>query len=282
MGWRGHGVRVERGTVFVVIKYLTDERLKFIYLNVYKHFMNVDEASNCSINHLSKDWKLGYLIGMLLTDGNLNKINEKKKDYLIRIYDNSYPFLVKVREIVKEFTNKEPKIVYDRKNNHYTLYIRDKNLWVFLIKLGVPSGKKSKEMRVPQIIMSSSYSNQERLERVKGFLSALIDAEGYVRIQKDRDHPNGYPRIDIKMVASKFLEDCKRLFDELEISCKIYHYNTFSILTLLGKKNINLVFENLKLLKKTVPPTETGQGVWGSGEPKRPSPRRRSESDSPQ
>jgi len=264
VGWRGHGVRVERGTVFELLNNRQRNVKKFIYLIVYKFFMNIGNL----VNSLSKDWKLGYLIGMILTDGNISKIN-KKKDYLIRIYDNDCSFLIRVKEIVKEFTNKKPKIVYDRKNNHYTLYFRDKNLWIFLTKLGIPSGKKSKEMRVPQIIVNSSCGNQERLERVKGFLSALIDAEGCVRVQRDRDHPNGYPRIDIKMVAGRFLEDCKILFEKLSIGCKLYHYNAFSVLTILGRRNVDLVFKNLKLLKKTVPPTETGQGVWGSGEPKR-------------
>ena len=181
-----------------------------------------------------------YIIGFVIGDGNLSKI-----DFLIRMYDRDKEYVnsILVPFFNKAF-NKKPKTIYDSHNRGYVVYKNSKEVWTFLHNLGIPFGSKSRTVRVPQAINNSS------LENKKAFLAALFDAEGSIgRIVDKKRHPKGYIYFQLKTVNPTLIEQCATLLEEtMGFRPRIYHYSYGSILRINGPKQVVRILKSLKVL----------------------------------
>jgi archaeal flagellar protein FlaI len=176
---------------------------------------------------------IAYLAGLIIGDGNLSK-----SDYLVRIVDENKEFIEIVANLIEKEFNKKPKIYFDKFNNSFVCYIHSKEIWNFFTnELHIPYGNKSRIATVPQEIIGSN----EKMK--KAFLSGIFDAEGSSYLQKDSHHPNGYPRVQIKMYNSQLISEISMILKEIGISHKTYHYFDFSIISIHGYKNCSKFFD---------------------------------------
>jgi len=169
--------------------------------------------------------EISYVTGFIIGDGNLSK-----SSYLIRAVEENEEFIRIFAEIFEKAFGKRPKIYFDKFNNSFVAYIHCKSIWEFLVKeLKIPPGAKSRIVRVPSQIINST------LQLKCSFLSGIFDAEGSPNKQLDSHHPNGYPRIELKVCNKPLLEDLSKLLKEIGIKHRIYHYPAFSLLGIYGR-----------------------------------------------
>lgn len=176
---------------------------------------------------------LGYLMGFIIGDGNLSS------KYLVRAVEENEKF---VREVfVRKFSNvfnREPKVYFDAYNNSYVAYVNSKAIWMALRELGIPSGDKSKTVRVPQ-----STKNNSKMRRA--IASGLFDAEGSIVVMKDSHHKNGYPRIQLKVHNHGLAEDIFEILESEGIKSKLYNYAEFSMIQINGKKQLSVFSDRI-------------------------------------
>ena len=167
---------------------------------------------------------MAYVTGFIIGDGNLSN------GYRIRAVEENEDFIKCFAEEFGKAFGKTPKIYFDKHNNSYVAYLYSKIIWEFLIKeLEIPNGTKSRDVRIPSKITASE-------DLIKSaFLSGIFDAEGCVTKVKDSHHPNGYLKIQFKVHNSGLAKDVFDLLASLDIKSKLYNYNDFSLVYLLGK-----------------------------------------------
>lgn len=207
--------------------------------------------------------ELAYIAGFIIGDGNLSE------KYLIRAVEENKRFMKNVfLKVFHKAFNKLPKIYFDRFNNSYVAYLHSKEIWnVFVNELNIPTGKKSKIVRIPTPIMNSDVLSKA------SFLSAIFDAEGSVVEVKDPiHHPNGYPRIQLKVYNHKLAKDIFDLLIQFESKPKLYLYSDFAVIHINGRKNCKSFLEKigfkhpLKNEKLNIfLAKDTGQGVCFCG-----------------
>ena len=179
--------------------------------------------------------ELAYITGFILGDGNLSK-----SDYLVRVAERSKKFIENFTKIFKKVFDKKMKIYFDSYNNSYVGYIHCKKIWEFLRnKLEIPIGRKTRKIKVPEKIKKAS------LEIKVAFLQAIFDAEGSIAKTKDKKHPRGYLKIQLKMYNPQFLKEIHEILLELGFNSKLYIYKDFATIFLNGKHQCKLFLEKV-------------------------------------
>lgn len=178
-----------------------------------------------------------YIMGFIVGDGNLSKIN-----YLIRMYDSDKRFAseVLVPTFYKAYS-KMPKVMYDRHNNGYVVYAHSKRIWVTLREIGIPIGKKARIVSVPSAIKRGTPTVKS------SYLAAFFDAEGSLSwIVDPKRHPRGYVYFQLKTANPTLINQTAQLLaDVMDLMPKVYHYDYGSILRINGPTQVKRCLANI-------------------------------------
>jgi intein/homing endonuclease len=136
------------------------------------------------INKIELTPQTAYLTAVIIGDGNLsNYVKSKLKpspDYRIVIDLSDRAYLIYLDKLIKKiiYTRSQPTIPLQRGNRQprLSIAIRNKSLFYFFYKdMGIPKGKKSSIVFVPEKIKKAS------LEIKKYFLAGYFDTDGGFR-----------------------------------------------------------------------------------------------------
>ncbi|MCD4666329.1 hypothetical protein K8R47_00800 [archaeon] len=187
---------------------------------------------------------LSYFLGLVITDGHLYMKKEKgyqtkiytsyeeEKETILRLIMNLFDYKASVQ---KRMNNKS----FNKKPN-YEIYVSSKNLTLLLNKkFQIPSGAKSKIIRIPKIFFKTNKKN------IIHFVRGLIDGDGSITAGQ------------VKLTSSSklFLEDYKRLLKMVKIEFKGKvrkdHKNTSVFVIAISDKNnikklYDLSYKNVK------------------------------------
>jgi len=155
---------------------------------------------NCVITLSETLCKIG---GAISADGTLHlDKNKRGYGYLIEVSDFYKDNLeLFCRWIKKEFGI---GIVLKKKGNYYEVRLKNKIIFRYLNKiLGIPAGKKSKIVMIPNLIRKSGLKYQ------KAFVSGLLLFDGGI------DFKNGYYQFSTQ--SFRLLKDVKRVLTRFEI-----------------------------------------------------------------
>ncbi len=139
------------------------------------------------------DEDISYLVGVISGDGSMITSKMKKGGYiyLIAIYSSSIEYLNYINKLTKRLFGYGGGITKDkRKQNTYRLAIQSATIFWYYSFLGIPIGKKSDILRVPEVF-------KENIHYFVHYLSGLIDTDGSVSNN----------RIQLKQKSKIFLEE---------------------------------------------------------------------------
>ncbi len=153
--------------------------------------------------------ELSYFLGILVTDGNMYT-NTKKGYYSIQLfnsYEDETAMLLQLIQFLfsyKSFVRKR-KLGFNKRINN-EIHINSKRLiYQLKEKFDIPTGAKSKTLRLPKIIFNTDKEN------MYSFIRGVIDGDGTI---------SKYKIIIISSGSLKFLEDMKDLLKILDIETK--------------------------------------------------------------
>ena len=180
-----------------------------------------------------------YIVGFITGDGNLSKSQP-----LIRMYDSDKHFTHNVlKPLFNRAFNKMPRVIYDKHNNGYVVYSYSKRIWNTLKQIGIPTGAKSRIVRVPLII-------KKGIDEIKSsYIAALFDAEGSTdEIIEQKRHPRGYIYFQLKMYNPTLINQIAELLHEIiGIKPRTYHYDYGSILRINGPRQVKRCLKYLNV-----------------------------------
>ncbi len=159
------------------------------------------------------DWKLAYLLGIILGDGHLadpEKSYDKLTSYNseVKITDQNKETFLVLTKIFQDLFDYTPKIYSELskvKKPFYRFVIKIKPIHRFLMSIcEMPVGNKKGKVRTPEIIKNAPLNIQ------KWFVAGFFDSDGCITLSKDR-----WPYISITQYDSQILieiqEICKKL-----------------------------------------------------------------------
>lgn len=126
---------------------------------------------NISLPQFSED--LAEFVGILIGDGSLSKLNYEITISLNSLYE--MPYAIYIKSLINKLFRISPRI-YIQKGT-IRIRINSKALFNFLLQIGVPWGKKKKE--IPKWI-------GKRKEYIIGFVRGLIDTDGSIFLSSDK------------------------------------------------------------------------------------------------
>ncbi len=196
------------------------------------------------------DYKLAYLIGVIFGDGHLadpNNCHDKFSTYNseLRITDQDKETFILLGSIFEELFDYKPTIYSEqskRDRTYYSFAIRIKSMHrFFMVVCGMPVGNKSGKLKIPEIIKNAP------LDLQKWFIAGFFDADGSIRINKNR-----WPVIQITQYDSPILKGI------MDISLKLgvkwlgpydyrYKYNNCTI-KIYNKKDAERFLSNIPSL----------------------------------
>ena len=158
--------------------------------------------------------ELFYFTGLLITDGHL--VEDLKRRHYILLLFTSYEeekdlILNLIRKLFsyESYVRKRKTEVGSRIN--YEIHINSKELlYYFKNQIGLPTGQKSKSVRVPKIIFSVNRNN------LVNFLRGVMDGDGNISLNKP---------LSISSGSIKFLKDLKGLFSRLNFKTSNIFWN---------------------------------------------------------
>ncbi len=183
--------------------------------------------------------ELSYFIGLLITDGHLAD-NPKRGVHTSMLFTSYDEELSVILRLIKDLFGYKPTIRKRKygfnKRVNYQININSKNLAsYFKDDIGVPSGNKSKIVRIPKVIFRTNKKN------IINFVRGVIDGDGNIS-----------PKRPIRIASGSidFLRDLKKLFIKLDLqSSEIKFDRTAYILYLYQKDNLkiyNLLYKSAK------------------------------------
>lgn len=180
------------------------------------------------------------LIGFIIGDGNIYYSKEKRK-YRLELCGNieeDYDYFKKLNNFLYEFTNKKP-LMFKRKEikgNSLRIQFNNKEFVEKLIKLGLPSGKKTFTIKISEEIINN---REFMISLVRG----LFEADGclYFSKIKNKENPT-YPRIEIKTSSID-------LANQIKIFLKNEGFNVY-IKESKTDKTISLILSGKIMLEK--------------------------------
>jgi len=162
------------------------------------------------------DYKLAYLLGVILGDGHLadpNKSYDKLTTYNseLRITDQNKETFISLASIFKGLFGYNPRIYSEQSKVDRTFYrfvIRLKSLHRFLMVVcGMPFGDKRGKVKIPEIIKNAPPDLQ------KWFIAGFFDADGSIGLTKNR-----WPVIHISQYDSSILKEIIDISSKLGVN----------------------------------------------------------------
>lgn len=172
-------------------------------------------------NNKSRNKKLNpeicEFIGAFIGDGYLGNYGLNKNQYVLGLagdkkldedYFNSY-----LKPLIKRnFPFTKPKIYYRRDENTIMFRINSKELFRFFINLGFNTGKKSRNVIIPEkIIKNKNFMNST----VRG----IFDTDGCIFLDKRKSYKKYYPRITLQLSSLNLIN---QLENHLSKDFKVY------------------------------------------------------------
>ena len=136
------------------------------------------------------------LIGAFIGDGYLTNSG---KTYTFGISGNRQldeDYLKnRVKSLIKRnFPFTEPRLHYRSDENTLMLRVNSKRFYEFFVSLGFKKGKKSKTVKIPEVITENdSYMNAT--------IRGIFDTDGCVFFDKRASYKKPYPRVTLQMVS---------------------------------------------------------------------------------
>jgi len=174
--------------------------------------------------------ELSYFIGLLITDGHLVE-DLKKKHYVLLLFTSYEDELKLILKLIGDLFSYKAYVRKKKdgwnKRFSYQIYINSKDLlYYFKDEIGLPTGAKSKIVRVPKIMFNTNKDN------LINFVRGVMDGDGNISLKKP---------VNISSGNYYFLEDLKRLFLKLNLgTSEIYKDVTAYILRLYQKDNLEI------------------------------------------
>ena len=187
-------------------------------------------------------------------DGNLSLY---KSDYRISMAghkNDDLEYFKYLQNLFKYLFNKEAKI--RDKKRYILLDVSDKKIFYRLHNLGIPIGKKSDIVNIPEDIFNNMVFS-------KAFLRGFADTDFSVMFKKAGRKNHSYPRISVDISSKEMIKQILKILTRLDISYTTYRrdrvrnntkYTTYGI-DINGKENLlkwltNIGFNNQKHLSK--------------------------------
>ena len=151
-----------------------------------------------------------YLAGVIAGDGHISasykSCDKRFKDYKINIDISDKEYLRRIFEIIKTIIPTKTSLTIPRQRGNriqrLSMALRNKELFLFFTEtLGIPSGKKSQIVKVPELILNSD------IELQKQFLAGYFDTDGGFR--------GG--TLGFTTASHNMQKDVSKLLDELKI-----------------------------------------------------------------
>lgn len=161
-----------------------DDSLNQRVRKIFGSWNNFMKAAGYDVKYYQKvklpslDKNLAYFLGLLITDGHV-QFDESNKKYKVAIY-TSYPderdALIRLIKLLFGYNAALTSRMYGfNKKPNYEVRISSKKLVCMLIdKFGIPSGAKSLNIRVPEVVVNGD------LEIRTAFLLGVIDGDGSI------------------------------------------------------------------------------------------------------
>jgi intein/homing endonuclease len=143
-------------------------------------------------------------IGALIGDGYIGNYGSRKQQYLIGLVghnklDKNY-FVDYLYPLIKRnFNFVNPHIYYRSDENTIRLVIYSKRLFMFLTSLGMPIGKKSRIIKIPQKIL-------EKESHICATIRGIFDTDGCVFLDRRLKYKQPYPRLVLQSASIPLIE----------------------------------------------------------------------------
>jgi intein/homing endonuclease len=156
------------------------------------------------------DPDLAYLVGVLAGDGSIN-IRSKKHDYEIKCVGNpknekDFYCLVIAPLFEKLFGLKTRAKLYDS-GTTYGIRIWSKSLVEFFKRIGVPTGKKYKWLRIPH-----QFKKSDKL--IKAYICGLADTDFSLALKRRYKRRRYYPVISGVSKSRKLMEEVAKYLEK--------------------------------------------------------------------
>lgn len=140
-----------------------------------------------------------------------------KHQYLIGIsgdkkYDEDYLKNYLVSLIKRNFPSTKPRLYYRTDENTLMLRVNSKQLYDLFIKFGFNTGKKSRNIKIPENILKNK-------EFMNATIRGIFDTDGCIFLDKREAYKKPYPRITLQLSSQKLLD---QLENHLSRNFKLY------------------------------------------------------------
>lgn len=206
--------------------------------------MNIGKISPIQLNE-----KTAYLAGVIIGDGYIDGgfkggKTPNSKSYRVSIDLTDFEFMSFVVSIIKEIVPTSAKIrtikARLRGKPIWSFSVSNKSLWYFLTRtLGVPAGKKSRVVTVPEPILTGSNSIR------KAVLAGIFDTDGGLKGNS----------IGITTASKMMCDQLTLLFSDLGFQCRvsswvIKNYNWRYYALSLYRRDIDRFLKEIPLQNK--------------------------------
>jgi len=212
-----------------------DERLYQIARKYFKSWNNSLKLAGFEIKDKqspimpdTKENGFYYFLGLLITDGHV--VYDRGKNYQIKLYTSYEEEKEMIAKLIYFLFNYKPSIRKRKtgfsKRANYEIYISSKDLCNFITNFSdIPSGAKSINVKVPNLLLSSDKS------KIGGFIRGVIDGDGTILKSSTAKIVSG---------SEGFLSGVKELLNKLGAkSGKICHEKeNLYTLWICGKDNL--------------------------------------------
>lgn len=150
------------------------------------------------------------MIGFIIGDGHIF-YNKNCRRYRLELDGNveeDYDYFVKIKEFLKDLSSSKPQFFIHEREKGRTLVImlHDKAFMDKLISMGIPAGKKTFTITIPD-----NLSKENTISVIRG----LFEADGCLYFSKSKvgQYPT-YPRLEIKTSSEALLRQLKEILTE--------------------------------------------------------------------
>jgi len=165
--------------------------------------------------------EIAQICGIIAGDGHLCKyITSKRNDYRIDISGNKTEEIDYFNYVSCLFNNSFGRpLKLKFKKNYLSLYIHSKEFVLFFENIGIPTGKKSDIVFIPEGIKND-------LVLACSFLRGLADTDFSISFKKGDRKQHSYPVIVGTSVSKRLIQDVSEVLTQLEIKHNIYTIKT--------------------------------------------------------
>ena len=188
---------------------------------------------------MNREEKIAELTGAIIGDGHIAKngkqielvghpIKDKEYLYTIGSFGNEI-FNLAFKKTVRE---RALRIIFNsKKMNDY-----------FVNEIGIPRGKKSDIVEIPEVYINSPY--------LKNVIRGIFDTDGYLFYDKRELYTKPYPRIGIHMQSKKLVSQINEIFKNMDFKTYTLDRKNSMTLELYGEKQLKKYMNEIGFLNK--------------------------------